>query len=133
MEDWRDIPGYDGYYEVSNHGAVRSVTRTVSNGYGPENSVRTIKGRILKQGHYTNGYCFVVLCKHRIKKTFSVHRLVAQSFCPNPNNFTEVNHKDEDKNNNTAVNLEWCNRKYNANYGTCIQRRIATQKKKKLS
>ena len=68
--------------------------------------------------HIRGGYYSVVLSKNGILKIFKVHRLVAQAFIPNPNNYKEVNHKDENKANNVVTNLEWCDRKYNQNYGT---------------
>ncbi|GEM_PF-490646 len=99
-EVYKTIDGYD--YEVSNVGQIRSV--------------RT--GRILKQNIDRYGYYQVCLSKNGIKKMFRVHRLVAQAFIPNPNDYPEVNHKDECKTNNRIDNLEWCTSKYNLNYGT---------------
>lgn len=108
-EYWKPVVGYEALYEVSNWGRVKSLK------FGKE--------RILKQGKdKKTGYLHVVLCKNNIKKTFLVHRLVAEAFIPNPNNYKEVNHKDEDKTNNSVDNLEWCDRKYNQNYGTIIER-----------
>ena len=101
-----NIKGFEGRYEISNTGQIKSV--------------RT--GRILKQRLNRNGYCQVDLCKDGAQKTFRVHRLVAYAFIPNPNNLPEVNHKDECKTNNRIDNLEWCTRKYNANYGTITER-----------
>ena len=71
----------------------------------------------------------VHLCKNNQCKWFRVHRLVAEAFIPNPNNYSEVNHKDENKENNHLNNLEWCSRKYNMNYGT-IKDRMVTNKEK---
>lgn len=101
-----NIKGFEGLYEVSNVGLVRSVR----------------SGRILKQRLNRNGYCQVDLCKDGAQKTFRVHRLVAQAFIPNPNNLPEVNHKDECKTNNRIDNLEWCSSSYNKNYGTRNER-----------
>ena len=114
-EIWKDNEGYEGLYKVSNKGNVKSLERTVwdSRGY-----YKTIKERILKPGKDRYGYLFVILCKGGIKKTHYVHRLVATAFCENPDGYTEVNHKDEDKTNNCAENLEWCTLQYNNNYGT---------------
>ena len=106
-EEWRDIVGYEEKYQVSNLGEVKSL-----------NYKRTKKEKILKTGKNTSGYSYVNLCKDGKKKTYHVHRLVAQAFIPNPNNYSEVNHKDENKENNCVKNLEWCDRKYNCNYGT---------------
>lgn len=111
-EIWKTIEGYEGLYEVSNLGRFKRLV-----GY------RCNKERILSVCPDNQGYGIVVLCKNSITKTFKAHRLVAQSFIPNPNNLPMINHKDEDKTNNTVYNLEWCDAKYNTNYGTSIKRR----------
>ena len=121
-EEWRDIIGYEGYYQVSNLGRVRGIDRIDSSG-------RLIKGKIKNIRHTHDGYCITSLSKNNIKKNYRVHRLVAQAFIPNPNNLPEVNHKDENKDNNAVDNLEWCDGKYNVNYGTGIERRIKKQGK----
>ena len=105
-EVWRDIEGYEGLYQVSNMRRVKSL-----------NYRRSGKERILKRLKNKWGYLFVHLQKDGKQKGCKLHRLVAQAFIPNPENLPEVNHKDEDKNNNTVDNLEWCTRKYNCNYG----------------
>lgn len=104
---WKDIPNYESKYQVSNTGKVRSL-----------NYKRTGKTKILKIREDKNGYTVVTLTKNSKKKTYSVHRLVAQAFIPNPNNLPCINHIDEDKTNNTVWNLEWCTHEYNINYGT---------------
>ena len=109
-EIWRPVVGYEGLYEVSNTGRVRSLDRYVRRNYFK-------KGRILKLND-RRGYLFVELCLNNKTKNFSVHRLVAQAFIPNPDNLPQVNHIDEDKLNNRVENLEWCDSKYNSNYGT---------------
>ena len=114
-EIWCPIKGYESLYEVSDKGRVRSLK------FGKE--------RILKQGRNNSGYLQVCLCKNGETKRCLVHRLVAQAFIHNPDNLPEVNHKDEDKENNSVQNLEWCDRKYNVNYGTGIQR-ISEKKSK---
>lgn len=111
MEIWKDIEGYEGIYQVSSEGRVKSL-----------NYHRTGQERILKASCSGWGYPFVNLCKDGKKKTHRVHRLVAIAFIENPDNLPEINHKDEDKANNNVDNLEWCNRKYNVNYGTHNQR-----------
>lgn len=113
-EIWKDIDGYEGLYEVSNLGKVKSLGNEFSR-----------KEKILKQGKKKNGYLYVILWKEGKYKTCLVHRLVAQAFLENPNNYSCVNHKDENKENNCVENLEWCDAKYNINHGTCIQRRVA--------
>ena len=111
-EEWRDIKGYEGYYQISNMGRVKSL-----------NYRRTGKEGILKAGDNGHGYLFVVLCKDGKDNTCRINRLVAQAFIPNPDNLPEVNHKDENKKNNCVENLEWCSKSYNINYGTGIKRR----------
>lgn len=108
---WRDIPGYEGLYQVSNTGQVRSL-----------NYKRTGQTKILKPAAASNGYKTIRLCKNGKCETYTVHRLVAQAFIPNPNNLPCVNHKDENKTNNVAWNLEWCSYSYNNIYGTKIER-----------
>lgn len=98
IEEFRDIPGYEGMYEVSNLGRVRR------------------DGKILKPSKNKKGYLQVSLCKNGTKKNARIHRLVAQSFISNPQNLPQINHKDEDKTNNAVENLEWCDSKYNNNY-----------------
>lgn len=105
---WKDIEGYEGKYQVSNTGRVRSL-----------NYNRTGKIKVRKQGKDKLGYKSVFLCKDGKNKGYLVHRLVAQAFIPNPNNYPVVNHKDENPSNNTVWNLEWCTQEYNCNYGNC--------------
>ena len=112
-ETWKSISGYEGLYEVSDLGRVKSLK------YGKE--------RILKPGGDTHGYLQVILCKDGHVKKFKVHRLVAEAFIQNPNNLDTVNHKDEVKTNNVASNLEWMSQKDNINYGTRNKRASETQ------
>ena len=115
IEEWRPVVGYEGLYEVSNTGRVRSLDRYVK---GKGKSYFLHKGRILSPGIKPEGYLVVRLQR----RMFYVHRLVIEAFIPNPDNLPEVNHKDEDKENNSVQNLEWCTDKYNQNYGTRTQR-----------
>lgn len=108
-EVWKDIPGYEGLYQVSSLGRVKSLNYN-HEGYQ----------KILSFKKERNGYLRVGLFREGRQKLFSVHRLVATVFIPNPNNLPQVNHKDEDKTNNRADNLEWCSCQYNINYGTCL-------------
>ncbi len=111
-EVWKDIKDYEGYYQVSNLGRVRSVDRTFIREDG---STCTWSGRIRKLNPQTNGYLTVVLTKNNNSKRFRVHRLVAETFVPNPNNYPDACHKDENFLNNEASNLEWCEHKTNCN------------------
>lgn len=120
VEVWKDVPGYEGLYQVSNLGNVKSLDRYVD--YGKTTAFR--KGRILKQGKATGGYLQVELSKNKISSAKLVHRLVAEAFVPNSEHLSEINHKDENKHNNCVDNLEWCTRKYNINYGTGTERRV---------
>lgn len=123
IEEWRTIPDYPTY-EISNLGNVRSKDRIVIRNGIPSR----VKGQPLKQ-RVERGYLSVTLysgSRDRHMKT-GVHRLVAKTFIPNPNNYPCVNHKDENKFNNHVDNLEWCTYKYNSNYGTAIERRVKHQ------
>lgn len=107
-EQWRPVKGYEGLYEVSNLGRVKSLK------YGKERILKPLKNR--------DGYLFVILYRNRKRNGLKVHRLVAAAFIPNPEGFPEVNHRDEDKTNNVVSNLEWCTHKYNSNFGTRTER-----------
>lgn len=126
MEIWKSVKGFEGFYEVSNLGNVRTIPH-YSNYKGK--SQRHIKGRIKKTCTDKYGYSFVSLYKGQKKKICKVHRLVAEAFIENKNNFPQINHKDEQKTNNAVSNLEWCDSKYNNNYGTKKIRLSKTKKK----
>ena len=113
-EIWKDIKGYEGVYQVSNLGNVKSVERFVKHSCGGN---KVVKEKILKTGKRA-GYYSVLLSKEGVHKNFCVHRLVAEAFLDNPNNLPCVNHKDENKTNNYVDNLEWCTSEYNQSYGT---------------
>ena len=125
-EIWLPIEGYENLYEVSNLGRVCSLERTVIK---KNDATRKVPGKILKPGTNKNGYLKVNLCKNGTRRTCYLHRLVATAFIPNPDKKPQVNHKDEDKTNNTAENLEWCTAKENNNYGTRNKR--ASEKRSK--
>ena len=119
QEIWKDIKDYEGYYQVSNLGRIKSLKRIVKGRW--KNII--IKEKILNR-KIENGYLRVQLSKNNISKIFLVHRLVAETFIPNPNNYKEINHKDENTINNNVDNLEWCTHSYNINYGTRTQKTI---------
>ena len=129
-EIWKDIKDYEGLYMVSNQGRVKSMNYNHSG-----------KEKILKTGTYKSGYLYVVLYKNNKQKHFSIHRLVAEAFIEIPEElkqyigtaYVQVNHKDENKQNNNVENLEFCDNKYNSNFGTRNERIAAKNTNGKLS
>ena len=113
MEEWRDVPGFEGLYQVSNYGRVRRIY----NG----------KVKVMTQRHRGKGYLGVTLIKNGIKKDFYVHRLVAETFIPNPDNLPQVNHKNLNKEDNSVDNLEWVtnvdNMRHRLKYGAPVKRK----------
>lgn len=121
-EIWIDVPNFEGLYQVSNTGKVKSFRK--SSKYGCQNEY------ILKPSLANNGYYQVTLYhKDRSKQKFQLHRLVASCFIPNPNKLPQINHKDENPSNNCVDNLEWCTAAYNNAYGTAKLRSIITKSK----
>ena len=112
-EIWKDIKNFEGLYQVSNKGRVRSLDRISVNCYGMP---RKLKGKILKPHLNVYGYLDIGLSNCGNGNIFKVHRLVADAFIPNPKNLPQVNHKDENKQNNCVENLEWCTNAYNVKY-----------------
>lgn len=113
MELWKNIDNFPNY-QISNYGRVKNID-----------------GRILKPSKDKNGYLMVNMLTNTGYKTKRIHRLVAEAFIPNLNNYKEVNHIDENKENNCFSNLEWCSHKYNSNYGT-RNKRISNNMNKKI-
>jgi len=109
QEIWKDIEGYEGRYQISNYGQVRSVDRFVNSLFG-ENTIKR-KGKVIKPFLVGRGYCSVMLGYKGAKKY--VHRLVAESFLINPNKLEQVNHKNGIKTDNNVQNLEWVNQSKN--------------------
>lgn len=105
-EIWKDIPGFEGIYKINKKGEVKSLNR-IKRGKG--GSTIVVKEKILKQSlDRKNGYLMVTLTKNEKRKNYRIHKLVANLFIPNPNNYPQVNHIDGNKFNNTVDNLEWC-------------------------
>lgn len=126
IEEWRDVKDYEGLYQVSNLGRVKSLCRVA----GTASKKYTCKERILSPRRQEHNYYSVMLWKDGKSRQFRVHRLVAEAFIPNPNNYPIINHKDENPSNNEMENLEWCTVKYNSYYGSCRdkirQKRLGT-------
>ena len=110
---WKVIKDWESY-SVNEYGEVKN----------------NITGKLIIGDINNCGYYRVILYKNKCKKTIAIHRLVAQAFIPNPNNYPQVNHKDENPKNPKVENLEWCTDKYNKNYGTAIKRRVEKRSKK---
>lgn len=120
------VKGYEDSYYVTSDGEVYSKERDIATRKG----IYHLKGKRIKPSPNGTGYVFVGLHRDgRVKQVF-VHRLIAEAFLPNPNNLPQVNHKNENKTDNRLENLEWCDGKYNTNYGTGMQRRSAKISKK---
>lgn len=121
-EIWKPVAQFEAEYEVSNFGRVRSLEHFDQSG-------RFHKGKILKPKLNGRGYLQVNLCDSGRSIYSSIHQLVAIAFISNPLNYSEVNHKDENKSNNHVENLEWCSHQYNVNYGTRNRRISSTLNK----
>ena len=114
-EIWKPIPKYEGLYEISNFGKIKCLEHKCPGRY--PGKFRTVKEHIMSTVlNKTNGYYYVTLSNKDRGKTYLVHKLVASIFVSNPNNYVIVNHKDENKQNNAASNLEWCTSYYNNTY-----------------
>lgn len=124
-EIWKPVVGYDGFYEVSSVGRVRSVYRVVRGKYGKTQSK---PGRLLKPATNKDGYYYVTLSKEAKAKHFFIHRLVATAFIQNSPNKEQVNHINEDIKDNRVENLEWVTSKENINHGTRTLRMALTRR-----
>lgn len=118
-EEWRDIQGYEGLYQVSNLGRVRSCDRFVKCGYGKN---RTVRQQIIKPSILNTGYYYVSLCREHTMKSFCVHRLEAIAFLPNPEKKKEIDHIDGNRLNNSLDNLRLVTPKENMNNPVTTQR-----------
>lgn len=124
-EEWKPIPGFNGEYEASTYGQIRSVSGIRTYTAWGKTIERRHTGKTLKPLFDGRGaYLQVPLSINGSSRRYLVHRLVAITFIDNPNGLPEVNHMDEDKTNNAVWNLEWCDHKYNNNYGS---KRIMTR------
>lgn len=126
-EIWKDIEGYEGLYQVSNLGRVKSLERWRKGNTKPV----LIKEKIKIPRDNGRGYFITFLYKNNKQRNEYIHRLVAMAFIPNPDNLPQVNHKDENKANNCVDNLEWCTCKYNNGYGTKRERLTLTNRNNK--
>ena len=122
FEENNKIIDYRGLYQISNLGRIKSLKRKY-----------TTENRILKYHKKNSGYYYVDLCKNSETKRFLIHRLVAIHFITNPNNLSQVNHKNENKEDNCVENLEWCTHEYNQKYGTKSKRQSEKIKGRKAS
>jgi len=120
-EIWKDITGYEGYYQVSNLGRVKSLERKIATN-SPYSDFRTMKSVILNQmnGKGKDKYFRVSLSKEGTAKQWLVHRLVAEAFLSMSEKNPIVNHIDENKQNNCVGNLEWCDYSFNSSYGKAL-------------
>lgn len=121
-EIWKEVIDYEGYYQVSNMGRVKSLERTAIN--GNNNSIMPIKKRILIGGYTSDGYRRVTLSINKIKTTFRISRLVGVHFIPNPENKPQINHKNGIRDDNRSVNLEWNTNKENIRHSIDILGRV---------
>lgn len=112
-EVWKDISGYEGYYQISNFGRIKSIKRTITRKDG---KAKTFSPVMLKQNIGTTGYSYANLSQKGKAKSERAHRLVAEAFIGNPENLPCINHIDENKTNNKVENLEWCSYRYNNTY-----------------
>lgn len=131
IEEWRAVVGYEGLYEVSSFGRVRSIDRVIThNNKKGMKSYRQLKGKTLKLGKDGHGYNHVNLGKNGVNKFKSVHRMVAEAFIPKIDGKNYVNHIDSNPLNNKVENLEWCTSSENNIHGWRSGSRIATNAKK---
>lgn len=134
-EIWKDIPGYEGYYQVSNMGRIKSLERIVhykpGSKSGNPHKCHIVRERILLQHIGDHGYYVVTLSKGNERKLALVHRLIAIAFVRNqePDTMKDINHKDGCRTNNDINNLEWCTRRYNVLHGYRSNKHLPNNRK----
>lgn len=119
-ETWKDIPGYEGYYQASNRGNIRSLHREIAQKSHKHYYVRTMKGKIIQPRLQNSNYYIVWLSMYGKRHPILVHRLVAETFIENPDNSPCINHKNGVKTDNRIENLEWCSYSENIKHSHCI-------------
>ena len=125
IEIWENVKDYEEFYQVSNLGNVKSLARDI---YYQNGTIHHLKEKILAPALNNKGYQYVNLYKNGKMKNMLVHRLVAMAFIPNPENKSQINHKNEVKTNNVVENLEWCSAQENINFGTRTARAVQNHK-----
>lgn len=127
-EEWKDIDGYEGFYQISNYGRVKSLERFIKR---KNKGTICVEEKILKPNYARKGYQQVALCKYGTRKMYLVNRLVAIAFIPNPNNYPHAGHWDDDKDNNTVSNIYWTTASEN-NYHNGKSAKVMAKRSKPL-
>ena len=115
LEIWKSVSGYEGLYEVSSLGRIKSLHRSSLSNYKPGKILHPTK-------NIRSGYMSVMLTKNGVHTRCYVHRIVASAFLPNPDNLPQVNHKDQNRQNNVLGDLEWCSLSYNVTYADAVDK-----------
>lgn len=126
LETWKAVVGYEGIYEASNQGRVRSLEHKNTRGQVVRPIIRATKPN-------NRGYIQICLSKDGRQEYKLLHRIVAEAFISNPLNLPQINHIDENKNNNNISNLEWCTNMYNRHFGTGLERAMANRDHKEIA
>lgn len=132
-EFWKEIPNFEGFYEASNLGRIRSMSRQIKTRPHGRWYLRTIKSTLLKEAENGFGYKVVGLCKKGVVRHYKVQRLIASAFIPNPDKKSDTNHKSGDKGDNSVKNLEWVTRGENHKHAFRMGLRRRPKGKRKLN